>query len=343
MMEDHQPFVSVLTPVYNTEKYLAACIESVLSQTYANWEYVIVNNRSTDRSLQIAESYARLDPRIRIVTNPKHLKQMENLNRAFHFISGDSKYCKVIHADDWLFPECLSRMVAVAEAHPTVGIVGSYRLDERIVNLDELPYPSPCTDGKEIGRRYFQGGRYLFGSPSSLLIRSDLIRKRPLFYNESTLHGDKLACFDILREADFGFVHQVLTFTRRHNESATAFIKKYETYRLGTLQAMLLYGESFFTPAEYAKCLKSLYSAYYRFLAKKLIELRGLDFFRFHKKELRNLNHRLSYPRLSFAVIWELLNFRDAFKTIIRSVRKGNENNARNPNEVGARQGVHAG
>jgi glycosyltransferase involved in cell wall biosynthesis len=196
--EDNQPFVSVVTPVYNTEKYLAACIESVLGQTYANWEYVIVNNRSTDRSLQIAESYARLDPRIRIVTNPKHLKQMENLNRAFHLISKESKYCKVIHADDWLFPECLSRMVAVAEAHPTVGIVGSYRLDERIVNLDELPFPSPCTDGKEIARRYFQGGRYLFGSPSSLLIRSDLIRKRPQFYDESTLHGDKLACFDHL-------------------------------------------------------------------------------------------------------------------------------------------------
>ena len=61
-----QPLVSVVTPVYNEEKNLAECIESVLAQTYPNWEYVIVNNCSTDRSLQIAESYAAQDKRIRV-------------------------------------------------------------------------------------------------------------------------------------------------------------------------------------------------------------------------------------------------------------------------------------
>ena len=52
------PLVSVVTPVYNGETYLAACIESVLSQSYSNWEYVIVNNCSTDRTLDIASDYA---------------------------------------------------------------------------------------------------------------------------------------------------------------------------------------------------------------------------------------------------------------------------------------------
>ncbi|MCB0227477.1 MAG: glycosyltransferase, partial [Anaerolineae bacterium] len=53
-----QPLVSVVTPVYNTDKYLADCIESVLAQSYDNWEYVIINNCSTDRSLEIAQRYA---------------------------------------------------------------------------------------------------------------------------------------------------------------------------------------------------------------------------------------------------------------------------------------------
>ena len=64
-----QPLVSVLTPVYNGEKFLAECIESVLAQDYQHWEYHIVNNCSTDGTLRIAQSYADKDPRIRVTTN----------------------------------------------------------------------------------------------------------------------------------------------------------------------------------------------------------------------------------------------------------------------------------
>src|SRR4030095_4995561 len=63
------PLVSVVTPVYNGERYLAECIESVLAQTYQNWEYIIVNNCSTDRTREIGESYGRKDERIRIHNN----------------------------------------------------------------------------------------------------------------------------------------------------------------------------------------------------------------------------------------------------------------------------------
>ena len=65
MTDPDVPLVSVLTPVYNCEKYLRTCIESVLAQTYTNWEYVIVNNCSTDGTLAIAQEYAAADSRIR--------------------------------------------------------------------------------------------------------------------------------------------------------------------------------------------------------------------------------------------------------------------------------------
>jgi glycosyltransferase involved in cell wall biosynthesis len=77
-----EPLVSIVTPVYNTDKYLAECIESVLAQTYKNWDYLIVNNRSTDKSLEIAESYARKEPRIRIHTMSEFLSLMKNWNHA---------------------------------------------------------------------------------------------------------------------------------------------------------------------------------------------------------------------------------------------------------------------
>ena len=98
-------------------------------------------------------------------------------------LSAHSQYCKVLHADDWLFPDCLTRMVEVANAHPSVGIVGAYRLCGDHVDLDGLPYPSTVVPGREICRSFLRltsglGGVWVFGSPSSLLIRSDLIRRR---------------------------------------------------------------------------------------------------------------------------------------------------------------------
>src|SRR5439155_14855095 len=100
-----QPLVSVVTPVYNGEKYLSECIESVLAQTYQNWEYIIVNNCSTDNSLEIAQGYAKKDPRIGIHNNPEFVGVIQNHNIAFRQVASASKYCKVVHADDWLFPE----------------------------------------------------------------------------------------------------------------------------------------------------------------------------------------------------------------------------------------------
>ena len=120
------PLVSVVTPVYNGESYLRECIDSVLAQTYPHWDYTLVNNCSADRTLDIAREYASKDPRIRIHDNETFVPVIQNHNIAFRQISADSKYCKVIHADDWMFPECLERMVDLAEQHATVVIVGSY-------------------------------------------------------------------------------------------------------------------------------------------------------------------------------------------------------------------------
>src|SRR5262249_46303995 len=98
-----EPMVSIVTPVYNGASYLAECIESVLAQTYQNWDYTIVNNCSTDRSMEIARHYAALDDRIRVCENDQFLDVIANHNAALRKISPQSKYCKLIFADDWIF------------------------------------------------------------------------------------------------------------------------------------------------------------------------------------------------------------------------------------------------
>ena len=128
MQTDASPLVSVLTPVYNGEPFLRECIESVLSQSYDNWEYIILNNASTDCSLEVANKYARREKRLRVYSNDSLLPIIENHNNAFRTINPRSKYCKVVSADDVILPDCLMRMVALAEAYPQVGVVGSYQL-----------------------------------------------------------------------------------------------------------------------------------------------------------------------------------------------------------------------
>ena len=80
--------VSIVLPVYNGAAYLAESIESVIAQTYANWELIIVNDCSTDDSLAIASKYASQDDRIKVYSNPQNLKLPKTLNAGFEQADG---------------------------------------------------------------------------------------------------------------------------------------------------------------------------------------------------------------------------------------------------------------
>jgi glycosyltransferase involved in cell wall biosynthesis len=306
MQPNEQPLVSVLTPVYNGEKHLVECIESVLAQTYQNWEYWIINNCSTDRTLEISQTYARKDTRIRIHNNTEFVGCDANGNIAFRRISSESKYCKVVHADDWLYPECIARMVELAEAHPTVAIVGAYGLRNEHVSWDGLPHTTSVFPGREICRTTLLGGPYVFGSPTSLLIRSEEVRKRPMFYNEENRHCDIESCLEILKENDFGFVHQVLTFTRDHAESETSFSARFGTDYLGTLEHLTKYGRTFLDDREYAQCLQTCLNNYYSFLAERVLGKTDKGFWKFQRQALNRLGYSLSKKRLAKRIMARL-------------------------------------
>ena len=155
--------MSIVTPVYNNAEYIAECIESVLAQTYQNWDYIVVDNCSTDDSGEIARRYAAKEPRIRVLKNTQFLKVVSNHNHAVRQISPKSKYCKVVFADDWMFPQCIEEMVAVAEEHPSVGVVGAYALEEHRIVWSGLPYPSTVVP-RHICRRLFLDDLYVFGN-----------------------------------------------------------------------------------------------------------------------------------------------------------------------------------
>ena len=308
--------VSVVTPLYNAEKYLQECIESIIGQTYENWEYLIVNNFSTDRSLEIAQRYSQKDSRIQIHNNAKFLNLFENWNHALRQISVNSKYCKIVHADDWLFPECIARMVEVAESNPSIGIVGAYRLDEDKINLSGLPSKNVNFSGRDICRKTLLGELYVFGSPTSILLRSDLIRNRNKFYDESSIHADKEVCFEILKNTDFGFVHQVLTYTRRHNDSMTSKNRNLNTHKFGKIKILKKYGPIFLDPKEYDERLIKVIDNYYRFLARSIFEIKKRKFWDYHRKGLKNIGVHINPLKLIIVFFKELINFRDSFSRV---------------------------
>ena len=296
------PLVSVVTPFHNTEKFLGECIESVLRQSYGNWEYILVDNCSDDSSATIAEKYvARFPDRVKVISTSSFLSQVQNYNFALSQISPQSKYCKMVQADDWLFPDCVKSMVEVAEAYPTVGIVAAYELEGDEVRLDGLPYPSPIIQGRHACRLYFLEHRYLFGTPTSLLIRSSLVRSRTPFYNERYWpFEDGHACFDLLSSCDFGFVHQVLTFSRRNNDGIISRVRPFGLELFLHFCMLVAHGRRYLSPEEYDICLAEVETHYFRFLARRACAIRrsGQDFWDFHRHGLATIGVSLDWKCL---------------------------------------------
>ena len=110
-----EPLVTVTIPMYNNERFIRQTIESILSQTYTNFELLIYDDNSTDSSYEIATSFR--DTRMRVFRNKRNLGPEGNWNKAIRGVSG--KYVKLICGDDILYPKCLEKQVAVFEKKNT--------------------------------------------------------------------------------------------------------------------------------------------------------------------------------------------------------------------------------
>jgi glycosyltransferase involved in cell wall biosynthesis len=115
------PKVTVLMPVYNGERYLREAVESILDQTFTDFEFLIINDGSTDRTVKIIESYS--DPRIRLVHNEKNMKLIATLNKGLKLARGE--YIARVDCDDISLPERLAKQVAFMDANPEVGVLGT--------------------------------------------------------------------------------------------------------------------------------------------------------------------------------------------------------------------------
>jgi glycosyltransferase involved in cell wall biosynthesis len=335
-----EPFVSVVTPVYNGEAFISECIKSVLAQTYQNYEYLIVNNCSTDRTVEIINQYASLDSRIQVHHNDVFLTSLQNQNHAMTFISPKSKYCKVVHADDWLYPECIKKMVKAAETDATIGIVGSFMLQGSFVNCDGLPppsgesgeqYPVGFFTGRDICRFDILNSKTnIFGNPTTLLIRSDLINdNNEPFYDERHIFMDIDACYRVLQKCNFAFIYQVLSYERKHEGQIHSIMVKNQFFIASQFYILNKYGRSYLEKSEFNALQRDKLIKYHSFL--KYNSLRKINF----RKDREFWNYHLLYMKLSGfpvrnlkLILWAFLELSDilfnpkrAFAIIIRRIK----------------------
>lgn len=135
--------VSVQMPCHNCEKYLPEAIESILNQTHTNFEFIIIDDCSTDNSWNIIQNYAKQDKRIFAYRNKTNLKIVRTRNRALELMNGSSKYVAIFDSDDISMPDRLKKEVEFLEENPDFGIVSSH-----ILIIDE--------NSKEIGKRLYE-------------------------------------------------------------------------------------------------------------------------------------------------------------------------------------------
>jgi len=173
-----RPTVSVCMPVYRSERYIGAAIRSVLEQTFTDWELIVVDDCSPDRTFDIVRSFD--DSRMRVSRNARNLGPEGNWNRVLAQATG--RYIKLLPGDDTLYPSCLERQVRVLseQGGEDIALVSCARdvIDRngRKVLTARVPGHGRI-GGAQLIRRNVRYGTNIIGEPGAVLFRADIARR----------------------------------------------------------------------------------------------------------------------------------------------------------------------
>jgi len=302
------PLVAIVVPVYNGALHLEECLQSILDQTYANWRAVVVNNCSSDRTGEIANEFARRDPRLRVLHCKDFIGKSENYNRSVAQAPEDAEYIKVLEADNWITPDCIERAVRLAEKDVKIGIVGSYWFHGKDISVPGLDYRTQVFSGHEVVRLLFLESVYLFGTPTTLFFRSKALREEAIWFRSDVFYDDTDLYLRLLRRWKFGFVHQILAFIREDETGAFSKIRRWdfvEAYKHFLLGA---YGEDYFKGGELLDVRRKCEQLYLNRLGLAAITGREKGYWEFHRGLYKVAGGRLRIRDLIIPIARVVLN-----------------------------------
>ncbi len=210
--------ISVLMPVYNGGRYLRTAIESVLCQTFHNFEFIVVDDGSTDASAKIIKEYAQTDKRIIYIRNHTHLGTTKSLNKGLSEARG--KYIVRMDADDFSYPDRLQNQLGFMETHKDVGVSGGevQVCDENLNIRFKRKYPFGDREIRKIIFFYSP-----FAHSSTIWNRKKMMELGG--YNENfALSQDAELYFKVGKISKFANLKKVLIKLRMH-ENSNSFSK----------------------------------------------------------------------------------------------------------------------
>ncbi|MFQ5964652.1 MAG: glycosyltransferase family 2 protein [Candidatus Scalinduaceae bacterium] len=223
-LKSKMPRVSIGMPVYNGENFIKEAIDSILAQTFEDFELIISDNASTDRTEEICRAYVAKDKRIQYIRNNINLGAAYNGNRVFELSSG--KYFKWASHDDICAPTYLEKCIEVLDKRPSVIlcypctiIIDDYGKQISQVSDDlDLRSPSPHQRYKHFMSRYSPWGMCypVFG-----VIRASVLKKTPLFGNY--IGSDMMLLGELALRGEFYELYDYLFYRRDHPQSFTRF------------------------------------------------------------------------------------------------------------------------
>lgn len=211
-----QAAVTVLMPVYNAEPFLREAIDSILNQTFTDFEFVIINDGSSDRSEEIIKSYT--DPRIRYYKNEQNLKLIATLNKGIDLVS--TPYIARMDADDISLPARLQLQYELMELHPEIGLCGTWYEsfnDDKVLGV--VPY------GPEHATICFKHLFQIHLSHGTGMFRTSVLKEHGLYFNPDFSHAEDYELWSrISTVTRLANIQQVLYRVRHHENEVS---KKY--------------------------------------------------------------------------------------------------------------------
>jgi glycosyltransferase involved in cell wall biosynthesis len=303
-----EPLVAIITPVYNGGAMLQGCIDSVIAQTYQNWILIIADNTSSDETMRIAADAAARDSRIQLKSHAEYFGILDNWNRAMSYAPDQTVYVKHLNVDDRLRPDCVRRLVEVAEAHPGVAVVSSYFMFGPSRHPRHEHDEVQIIRGRDAVIEVLRGGTSYLVHPSVLLLRRSAAVAWPRFFDSTGFppghprapflaQADKEAYFEIMERFDLAFVPEILTdlhFT--DDASATGFASRVGAWHVGRIEVILRHGDRFLDAAERRLAIKRTARRYLRSLAWRILRmtpLRDPEFVQYQRLALTYVLPRL--------------------------------------------------
>ena len=194
--------LSVIVPVYNVEKYLPKCIETILNQTFKDFELILVNDGSTDNCPIICEEYAKKDERIKVI-HKENGGLSDARNTGIDIAQG--KYISFIDSDDFIIENTYDILVGEAETNNLDIIIGNainyFSEDEQKLKMRKRSFPNEVINGTEFLKRSYVE-KAMVHCVVAGIYRTKLIKENKLFFKKSIYHEDNLWTPQIFLKAE---------------------------------------------------------------------------------------------------------------------------------------------